>query len=157
MADDEERGALGMHYTSVPNILKVLNPLFLDDLRARLAEAGNNPRKLLNLRQRIARIRVFDPACGSGNFIVIAYKQMREIEAEINRRRGEAERKSDIPKTNFRGIELRHFSCEIARLALIIAEYQCDVLYRGQQLALAEFLLERQTGSPAATPCGSTG
>jgi hypothetical protein len=140
VADDEERGALGMHYTSVPNILKVLNPLFLDDLRARLEEAGNNPRKLLNLRQRIARIRVFDPACGSGNFLVIAYKQMREIEAEINRRRGEAERKSDIPKTNFRGIELRHFSCEIARLALIIAEYQCDVLYRGQQLALAEFL-----------------
>ena len=140
VADDEERGALGMHYTSVPNILKVLNPLFLDDLRARLEEAGNNARKLLNLRQRIARIRIFDPACGSGNFLVIAYKQMREIEAEINRRRGEAERKSDIPKTNFRGIELRHFSCEIARLALIIAEYQCDVLYRGQQLALAEFL-----------------
>ncbi len=140
VADDEERGALGMHYTSVPNILKVLNPLFLDDLRARLAEAGDNARKLLNLRQRIARIRVFDPACGSGNFLVIAYKQMREIEAEINRRRGEAERKSEIPKTNFRGIELRHFSCEIARLALIIAEYQCDVLYRGQQLALAEFL-----------------
>jgi len=140
VADDEERGALGMHYTSVPNILKVLNPLFLDDLRARLEEAGGNARKLLNLRQRIAHIRVFDPACGSGNFLVIAYKQMREIEVEINRRRGEAERKSDIPKTNFRGIELRHFSCEIARLALIIAEYQCDVLYRGQQLALAEFL-----------------
>jgi hypothetical protein len=140
VADDEERGALGMHYTSVPNILKVLNPLFLDDLRQALADAGTNPRKLLNLRNRIARIRVFDPACGSGNFLVIAYKQLREIEAEINRRRGEAERKSDIPLTNFRGIELRHFSCEIARLALIIAEYQCDVLYRGQQLALAEFL-----------------
>ncbi len=140
VADDEERGALGMHYTSVPNILKVLNPLFLDALRAKLAEAGNNPRKLLNLRQRLARIRVFDPACGSGNFLVIAYKEMRAIEAEINRRRGEAERKSEIPKTNFRGIELRNFSCEIARLALIIAEYQCDVLYRGQQLALAEFL-----------------
>jgi hypothetical protein len=140
VADDEERGALGMHYTSVPNILKVLNPLFLDDLRARLEEAGTSPQKLLNLRKRIARIRVFDPACGSGNFLVIAYKQMREIEAEINRRRGEAERPSDLPLTNFRGIELRHFSCEIARLALIIAEYQCDVLYRGQQLALAEFL-----------------
>jgi len=140
VADDEERGALGMHYTSVPNILKVLNPLFLDELRAQLKEAGDNARKLLNLRQRIARIRVFDPACGSGNFLVIAYKQMREIEAEINRRRGEAERRSDIPLTNFRGIEIRHFSCEIARLALIIAEYQCDVLYRGQQLALAEFL-----------------
>jgi hypothetical protein len=140
VADDEERGALGMHYTSVPNILKVLNPLFLDDLREKLEEAGDNTRKLLNLRNRMARIRVFDPACGSGNFLVIAYKEMRAIEAEINKRRREADRRSDIPLTNFRGIELRHFSCEIARLALIIAEYQCDVVYRGERLALAEFL-----------------
>ncbi len=140
VADDDERSALGMHYTSVPNILKVLNPLFLDDLRARLEEAGGNPRTLLNLRKRISKIRVFDPACGSGNFLVIAYKEMRAIEAEINRRRDESERRSEIPLTNFRGIELRHFPAEIARLALIIAEYQCDVLYRGQQLALAEFL-----------------
>lgn len=140
VADDEERGALGMHYTSVPNILKVLNPLFLDELRAKLQEAGDNPRKLLNLRQRLARIRVFDPACGSGNFLVIAYKEMRAIEAEINRLRNEADRSSEIPLTNFRGIELRDFPAEIARLALIIAEYQCDVLYRGQTLALAEFL-----------------
>lgn len=140
VADDEERGALGMHYTSVPNILKVLNPLFLDDLRGKLEEAGHNGRKLLNLRNRMARIRVFDPACGSGNFLVISYKQMREIEAEFNRRRGEPDRRSDIPLTNFRGIELRDFPAEIARLALIIAEFQCDVLYRGQQEALAEFL-----------------
>jgi hypothetical protein len=89
VAEDEERGALGMHYTSVPNILKVLNPLFLDDLRARLEEASDNSRMLLNLRKRMAKIRVFDPACGSGNFLVIAYKEMRAIEAEINRRRGE--------------------------------------------------------------------
>lgn len=140
VADDEERGALGMHYTSVPNILKVLNPLFLDELRGKLEEAGDNGRKLLNLRNRMARIRVFDPACGSGNFLVIAYKQMRQIEVEVNRRRGEPDRRSDIPLTNFRGIELRDFPAEIARLALIIAEFQCDVLYRGQQEALAEFL-----------------
>lgn len=140
VADDDERGSLGMHYTSVPNILKVLNPLFLDDLREKLDEAGDNPRKLLNLRSRMSKIRVFDPACGSGNFLVIAYKQMREIEAEINKRRGEPERRSDIPLTNFRGIELRDFPAEIARLALIIAEYQSDVLYRGQKEALAEFL-----------------
>ena len=140
VADDDERGALGMHYTSLPNILKVLNPLFLDGLREQLAEAGNNPRKLLNLRQRLARIRVFDPACGSGNFLVIAYKELRAIEAVINERRGEADRPSDIPLTNYRGIELRHFSAEIARLALIIAEYQCDVHYRGQKLAIIEFL-----------------
>jgi hypothetical protein len=95
---------------------------------------------LLNLRKRMAKIRVFDPACGSGNFLVIAYKEMRAIEAEINKRRGEPDLASEIPLTNFRGIELRDFPAEIARLALVIAEYQCDVLYRGQKLALAEFL-----------------
>jgi len=140
VAEDEERGALGMHYTSVPNILKVLNPLFLDDLRARLTEAGDNARTLLNLRRRLSRIRVFDPACGSGNFLVIAYKEMRAIEAELNQRRGEPHRRSDIPLTNFRGIELRDFPAEIARLALIIAEFQCDILYVGQKEALANFL-----------------
>lgn len=140
VADDEERGRLGMHYTSVPNILKVLNPLFLDDLREKLEQAKGNSRKLLNLRNRMARIRVFDPACGSGNFLVIAYKTMRAIEAEINKQRGEAGRRTDIPLTNFRGIELRDFPAEIARLALIIAEYQCDELYRGQKEALADFL-----------------
>ena len=140
VADDEERGALGMHYTSVPNILKVLNPLFLDDLRAQLAAAGDNARALLNLRKRMSRIRVFDPACGSGNFLVIAYKKMREIEAEINRRRGEEQARTEIPLTNFRGIELRDFPAEIARLALIIAEFQSDVLYRGPLVARAEFL-----------------
>ena len=140
VADDEERGALGMHYTSVPNILKVLNPLFLDDLRAQLDAAGDNPRTLLNLRKRMSKIRVFDPACGSGNFLVIAYKEMRAIEAEINRRRGEPDRRTDIPLTNFRGIELREFPAEIARLALIIAEYQADELHRGQKEAVRDFL-----------------
>lgn len=140
VADDEERGELGMHYTSVPNILKLLNPLFLDDLRSQLLEFDDNNRKLINLRKRLSRIRVFDPACGSGNFLVIAYKQMREIEYEIDKRLGNTNQPTSIPLTNFRGIELRDFSAEIARLALIIAEYQCDVLYRGQKLALAEFL-----------------
>jgi hypothetical protein len=140
VAEDEERGALGMHYTSVPNILKVLNPLFLDDLRVQLEAAGDNARTLLNLRKRMSKIRVFDPACGSGNFLVIAYKAMQAIEAEINRRRGEPDLRTEIPLTNFRGIELRDCPAEIARLALIIAEYQCDVLHRGQKEALAEFL-----------------
>ena len=140
VADDEERGALGMHYTSVPNILKVLNPLFLDDLREQLKAAADNARALLNLRRRMSKIRVFDPACGSGNFLVIAYKEMRKIEAQINMRRGEQGLRTEIPHTNFRGIELRDFAAEIARLALVIAEYQCDVLHRGPLAAKAEFL-----------------
>jgi len=110
VAEDEERGALGMHYTSVPNILKVLNPCSRRP-RARLEEAADNPRTLLNLRRRMSKIRVFDPACGSGNFLVIAYKEMREIEAEINKRRAEADRRTEFPSRNFRGIELARLSC----------------------------------------------
>src|SRR5699024_6698811 len=140
IVEEDERGSLGMHYTSVPNILKVLNPLVLDDLRQQLEKAGDNKRKLFNLRKRMSRIRVFDPAAGSGNFLVIAYKQMREIEAEINKRRGEPDRETDIPLTNFRGIEIKSFSAEIARLALIIAEYQSDVLHRSYLLAQESFL-----------------
>ena len=138
--DKNERSVMGMHYTSVSNILKVLNPLFLDSLRTQLDEAGTNLAKLLNLRKRISSIRVFDPACGSGNFLVIAYKEMRSIEAEVNNRRGESDRRTDIPITNFRGIEVREFPAEIARLTMVIASYQCDVLYRGQKEALNELL-----------------
>ncbi|MDZ7829223.1 MAG: DNA methyltransferase [Halofilum sp. (in: g-proteobacteria)] len=106
----------------------------------------------------MARVRVFDPACGSGNFLVIAYKEMRAIEAKINELRGEPDRRTDIPLTNFRGIELRDFPAEIARLALIIAEYQCDVLYRGQKEALKDVLpLNQETGLRAITLCGSIG
>src|SRR3546814_17004574 len=129
-----------MPCTSGPNILKVLNPLFLDDPRQQLEEVGHNARKLLNLRNRMAKIRVFDPACGSGNFLVIAYTAMREIEAEISRRRGEDARKRDIPLTHLRGIELRPFPAEVARLSLFNAESQCAVLDLGPQLALAKVL-----------------
>lgn len=148
VADDEERGELGMHYTSVPNILKVLNPLFLDDLREQLDAAGDSPRKLLNLRKRLARIRVFDPACGSGNFLVIAYKEMRAIEAEILKRRNSDndDPSSVIPLKNFFGIEIKDFACEIARLSLLIAEYQCDVNIMGQERAGEIILPLKETG-----------
>jgi hypothetical protein len=153
VADDEERGALGMHYTSVPNILKVLNPLFLDDLRAQLEEAGDNkaqaaqpaqphgahPGVRPRLRQRATSWSSPTSRC--------ARSRPRSTSGA-----GEPSG-SEIPLTNFRGIELRDFPAEIARLALIIAEFQCDVLYRGQKEALAEFLpLDARTGSPAATP-----
>ncbi len=140
IADADERTHIGMHYTSVPNILKCLNPLFLDDLWDSFYKAGDNQRKLLNLKKRLCRIRVFDPACGSGNFLVIAYKELRKMEFEINKKRGESRVYSAIPLNNFRGIELRDFSAEIAKIALIITEYQCDVQYLGEKMALNEFL-----------------
>jgi len=140
VADDDERGELGMHYTSVPNILKVLNPLFLDDLNAQLERAGSNPQSLGKLKKRLAHIRVFDPACGSGNFLVIAYKRMREIEHKANLAAGWGAMESEIPVRNFRGIELKSFAAEVARLALVIAEYQSDEIYIGQKQADIRFL-----------------
>lgn len=140
ITDPNQRAAAGAHYTSVPNIMKVLGPLFLDELKEAVEAAADSPRKLLNIRNRMARIRIFDPACGSGNFLVIAYKELRALEARINALRGEESKRSVILLTNFRGIEISDFSAEIARLALIIASYQCDVQYLGQQLALADFL-----------------
>ncbi len=147
VADDDERGELGMHYTSVPNIQKVLDPLFLDDLREQLEAAGTNKRKLFNLRQRLSRIRVFDPACGSGNFLVIAYIRMREIEDEIMRRRGEVLTRSAISLTQFYGIEIKSFAAEIARLSLLIAEFQCDVRFIGQTEARVLVLPLHATGT----------
>ena len=146
VADEDERETLGMHYTSVPNIMKVLGPLFLDNLKEKLDEAGDNPRKLLNLRKRLARIRVFDPACGSGNFLVIAYIRLREIEHEIIKRRKD-DPKSVIKLTQFYGIELKSFPTEIARLALLIAEFQCNVRMIGQQEAILDILPLHQTGN----------
>lgn len=152
VADDGERGELGMHYTSVPNILKVLNPLFLDGLREQLEAAGDSRQKLRSLRKRLANIRVFDPACGSGNFLVIAYKEMRAIEAVVvERLGGEAnlkldERRSVIPLSNFYGIEIKGFAAEIARLALLIAEFQADCLYLSQREARAMVLPLHKTG-----------
>lgn len=140
VANDSERANLGMHYTSVPNILKVLNPLFLDDVRHQLEESRGNPRKLLNLKKRLGRIRIFDPACGSGNFLLVAYKQLREIEHEINVERNEPDEPSCIPITNFRGIELQDFCAEVARLSLVIAEFQCNSIYLGSDLAINVFL-----------------
>lgn len=148
VTDEGERGALGMHYTSVPNIRKVLNPLFLDGLREELEKAGHNTQKLHALKERLSGIRVFDPACGSGNFLVIAYKDMRDIQSEIDDRLKieRAERKSVIPLANFYGIEIRDFAVEIARLSLLIAEFQSDEIHIDQKQARLNVLPLKDTG-----------
>jgi len=79
----EQRGNLGQHYTSVPNIMKVIEPLFLNELYEELENGKNEPKKLNSLLKRISQIKIFDPACGSGNFLIIAYKELRLLEIEI--------------------------------------------------------------------------
>lgn len=79
----EHRGTHGQHYTSVPNIMKVLAPLFLNDLYDAFEQAKGNNKKLRALYARIGNIKIFDPACGSGNFLIIAYKELCRLEMKI--------------------------------------------------------------------------
>lgn len=140
IAEEEERAALGMHYTSVDNILNVLNPLLLNPLRQAFQDAGEDSAKLQPLRTRLSHIRVFDPACGAGNFLVIAYQQLRALEYEINQKLHQETAPSQIPLDNFRGIELRDFPARVARIALVIAKFQCDTRYVGKERAIADIL-----------------
>ncbi|MFA6169399.1 MAG: DNA methyltransferase [Candidatus Margulisiibacteriota bacterium] len=121
----EHRGGVGMHYTSVPNIMKVLRPLFLDELNEVLDVSMGNRKKLEALLIRVQNIKVFDPACGSGNFLIIAYKELRRLEMKIFRALSSLAF-SDIRLSNFYGIELDDFAHEVAILSLWLAEHQMN-------------------------------
>lgn len=127
------RSDLGQHYTSVPNILKTIEPLFLDGIRDELDAGFDSVRKLEALLERISAIKVFDPACGSGNFLVIAYKELRKVEHAILERLAELSPKhqvlfaeSRINIENFYGIEIDDFAVEVAILSLWIAKHQMN-------------------------------
>jgi hypothetical protein len=131
------REGLGMHYTSVANITKVIGPLFLDRLYDEMERAAGNPAQLLKLLGRIERIKVFDPACGSGNFLIIAYKEIRKLEMEIFKQYQEATRQLEIPVSRialsqFYGIEIDDFAHEIAGLSLWLAVIQMDLAFKDE-------------------------
>ncbi|MDP2758783.1 MAG: N-6 DNA methylase [Sideroxyarcus sp.] len=131
------RGDMGMHYTSVPNIMKVLQPLFLMSLEEEFEAARDSEAKLQKLLQRIYHIRVFDPACGSGNFLIIAYRELRKLESRIFERQKAIARQWSLPMTGqrltqFFGIELTDFAAETAKLSLWIAEYQMNEQFKVQ-------------------------
>tara|TARA_B100001964_G_C14250284_1_gene609575 strand:+ start:1340 stop:4003 length:2664 start_codon:yes stop_codon:yes gene_type:complete len=121
-----QRGSFGQHYTSVPNIMKVIEPLFLSDLYEEFEKANGNKKKLNALLNRLHNIKIFDPACGSGNFLIIAYKELRILEMKIFKK-GNMINLSNIHLTQFYGIEIDDFAHEIAKLALWLAEHQMNV------------------------------
>ena len=129
---EEQRRTLGQHYTSVTNIMKVLNPLFLDDLRVELDEIDALPsgkwkeRKVKDYREKIAGIKVFDPACGSGNFLITAYKELCHLDMRAISMIDELPFVG-IHLNNFYGIEIDDFPCEIARLSLWLAQHQINM------------------------------
>jgi type I restriction-modification system DNA methylase subunit len=133
--DQEQRGNLGQHYTSVSNIMKVIKPLFLDKLWDALEAANGREKKLKELLIRLQNIRVFDPACGSGNFLIIAYKELRKIEMaiidELNAASAQSEiYYSGIKLSRFYGIEIDDFAHEVAILSLWLAEHQMNSLFQ---------------------------
>lgn len=152
VVDEESRDSLGQHYTSVPNIMKVIRPLFLDDLYASLDSAKGQRKKLESLLERLTRIRVFDPAMGSGNFLIIAYKELRRLEMAVLRELQAVNLKnamqmqqneffmSGIRLSQFYGIEIDDAAHEIAQLSLWLAEHQMNTLF-AKEFGHAEPLL----------------
>ncbi|MGB3109413.1 MAG: DNA methyltransferase [Psychrobacter alimentarius] len=148
----DQRGGMGMHYTSVINIMKVIEPLFLDDFYAELENIAENidpklkPSRLRKLHDRIANIKIFDPACGSGNFLIIAFKELRKLEMEIVKQLQEFKKNesqddffdevsldssfSRIRLSQFYGIELDDFAHEVAILSLWLAEHQMNIEFK---------------------------
>ncbi|WDF54345.1 class I SAM-dependent DNA methyltransferase [Mucilaginibacter sp. KACC 22063] len=154
----EHRGSMGMHYTSVPNIMKVIEPLFLNELYKEFENGKHQPQKLTNLLYRLSRIKIFDPACGSGNFLIIAYKELRLLEIKIIQRleflqqatSGFEEKQlalipkaqqslaamfqkqlfSNIQLNQFYGIELDDFAHEVATLSLWLAQHQMNMRFK---------------------------
>lgn len=128
--DVDQRGSLGQHYTSVPNIMKVIKPLFLDELYEAYENIGRSTKKRNELLTRIQKLKIFDPACGSGNFLIIAYKELRRLEMKILKGSGELAL-SGISLGQFYGIEIDDFAHEVAQLSLWLAEHQMnDEFYR---------------------------
>ncbi|WP_139007026.1 DNA methyltransferase [Arthrobacter crystallopoietes] len=132
-----KRSDLGQHYTSVPNILKTIEPLFLDDLKEQLDAGFDSVKKLEALLERISAIKVFDPACGSGNFLIIAYKELRRLEHAILERLFEIDPKhqvlyaeSRISIEHFYGLEIDDFAVEVAILSLWIAKHQMNAEFK---------------------------
>jgi len=128
----DNRGSLGQHFTSVPNIMKVIEPLFFNELKEEFENARGNHKKLNKLLYRLKNIKIFDPACGSGNFLIIAYKELRRLEMEIFKEleplaKQQSLALSEISLSQFYGIELDDFAHEIAILALWLTKHQMNV------------------------------
>lgn len=139
VVEPEYRSDLGMHYTSVENILKLIRPLFLDELEEEFEKHKDNELQLKRLIFRMSKIKFFDPACGSGNFLIITYKEIRSLEIRILQRMIELDSNprivfTQIQLSQFHGIEIDDFAHEMAILSLWLAEHQMNNYFEEQLL-----------------------
>lgn len=141
IVDPDRRDENGMDYTSVPNIMKVVQPLFLDELHEQYVKHYGNEKKLWALLNRISEIKIFDPACGSGNFLIISYKNLRQLQHKIIARINElkpAGLSGRLPSSNLLdvdhlyGIELDDFARELAILSIFLAKHQMNMEFNKQ-------------------------
>ncbi len=133
--DEDERRQLGAHYTSERNIMKVIHPLFLDELYIEFDEVKNNKKRLNDFHTKLSTLTFLDPACGCGNFLVVTYRELRKLELEVlQKKRGKDNRMhmfgvEDISKINinqFYGIEIEEFPVQVARLAMYLVDHQMN-------------------------------
>ncbi|MDZ3797222.1 MAG: DNA methyltransferase [Xanthomonadales bacterium] len=133
--DAKARRNLGAHYTSEKNILKLIGPLFLDGLKGELTKAGHDEKKLAQLHRKLATLKFLDPACGCGNFLVIAYRELRALELEVIRRQF-ARQQSVLAHVQdhvlvdvdqFHGIEIEEFPAQIAQVAMWLMDHQMNL------------------------------
>ncbi len=138
--DKEHRRNLGAHYTSEANILKLIRPLFLDELYERFEKVKKNKSKLQEFHKELSTLHFFDPACGSGNFLIIAYRELRVLELEILKIL-HTESVLDISSIvwcdvdQFHGIEIEEFAAQIAQVAMWLIDHQMNMMiseYFGQ-------------------------
>jgi len=135
--DPKQRGKLGQHYTSVPNIMKLIKPLFLDEFEEALEKAKHSTKKLQALLFRLQRTRYLDAACGSGNFLIIIYKELRHFEMKVLKALDALGEQSvmfmsGIRLSQFYGIEIDDFAHEIALLSLWLAENQMNKTFEAE-------------------------
>ena len=132
--DADKRRNLGAHYTSERNILKLIKPLFLDELWAEFEKVKNNERQLKIFHQKISSLRFLDPACGCGNFLIVTYRELRLLELEVLKALNGTQRVfniSDLVLCNvdqFAGIEYEEFPSQIAKVAMWLIDHQMNML-----------------------------
>ncbi len=132
--DDKARRNLGAHYTSEENILKLIKPLFLDELRAEFERVKSNKNKLFEFHKKLRTLTFFDPACGCGNFLVIAYRELRALELDVLRASHvsgqqvfDVHHLIGVDVDQFFGIEIEEFPAQIAQVALWLMDHQMNV------------------------------
>ncbi|MGL5725982.1 class I SAM-dependent DNA methyltransferase [Cetobacterium sp.] len=128
----EQRRELGIHYTSEENIMKLIKPLFLDELYIEFEHSKATEKELENFHDKISKLKFLDPACGSGNFLILAYQKLRELEFELLKYLKETKQlslfdiNSKVHINQFFGIEYEASACEIAKISILLMKHLLD-------------------------------